>query len=447
MLIEDTMNKTTQPVLLPEWSARQIFTATLVIAAIGALFFLLFRYSNIVFILFLAFVISTAIRPAVDWLNRRGIPRAAGVITVYLAILLALGAVVFGTAPLLASQAGSIMNTAPKYYGDFRSSLFLSKNLVLQRIALNMPEELTPITPPASEAPAATAPAPAPETPETTSPPSPAAAVASPIPYLGIAARGVLWMVALFILGFYWTLERERTTRGLLLWVPMSRREGARELVDEIEDKLGSFVVGQMLLCLSIGLAAFIAYLIIGLPYTLVLALLAGITEVIPIIGPVLGALPAMMVALAVDPSKVWLVVLSTIIIQNLEGYLLVPRIMKRSVGINSTVTLLAFVAFTALFGLGGALVSVPLAAILQLLISRFFLTPNLTEVQQSELGRDQISIYRLEAQTLAKSLRRQLAESEEEGPSTEKTIDELEAITTELDSILSQFGEKGIEA
>jgi predicted PurR-regulated permease PerM len=256
-----------------------------------------------------------------------------------------------------------------------------------------------------------------------------------------------LWAAALFVLGFYWTLERDRTVRSLLLWVPTTRRETARQVLDEIEGKVGGFVIGQAILCLAVGLAALIAYLLIGLPYALVLALLAGVTEIIPVVGPVLGAIPAMLVAAAAAPNKIWWVVLATLVIQNLEGYVLVPRIMKRSVGINSTVTLLAFVAFTALFGLGGALVSVPLAAILQLLIDRFLLTPNLTQVQQSQLGRDQISLYRLEAQTLAKSLRRQLVDDEQEGPAAEKTIDELEAITTELDSILSQFGEREAQA
>jgi predicted PurR-regulated permease PerM len=424
------MNQSSEPISKPEWSGRQIFNATLVVTAIGLLFYLLFRYNQIVFLLFLAIVISTAIRPVVAWLNARGLPRAAGVIVVYAALLLALGGMVALAAPLLAEQAAAIMEAAPDYYGELRSNLFLSESLFLQRLALNMPEELA-LTPPSDTATPTTAG-------ETTS---------SPISYVGLAGRGVLWAAALFVLGFYWTLERDRTVRSLLLWVPTTRRETARQVLDEIEGKVGGFVIGQAILCLAVGLAALIAYLLIGLPYALVLALLAGVTEIIPVVGPVLGAIPAMLVAAAAAPNKIWWVVLATLVIQNLEGYVLVPRIMKRSVGINSTVTLLAFVAFTALFGLGGALVSVPLAAILQLLIDRFLLTPNLTQVQQSQLGRDQISLYRLEAQTLAKSLRRQLVDDEQEGPAAEKTIDELEAITTELDSILSQFGEREAQA
>lgn len=418
------MSQLVEPHLGKEWSARQIFHATLVVAAVGALFFLLFRYNQIIFLLFLAIVLSTAIRPAVTWLNGRGLPRASGVMAVYLALLLALGGMLALAAPLLSEQAGAIMEAAPGYYGQLRASLFLSKNLILQRAALNMPAELALTPPPPGEAAAA-------------------GPQANPFSYVGLAGRGVLWAAALFVLGFYWTLERDRTVRGLLLWAPTSRREAARAIIEEIEDKVGGFITGQAILCGAVGLAALAAYLLIGLPYALTLALLAGVTEMIPVIGPILGAIPALLTAAATAPDKVWWVLLATVAIQNLESYLLVPRVMKRSVGINSTVTLLAFVGFTALFGLGGALVSVPLAAILQLLIQRFWLTPNLTEVQPAELGRDQISRYRLEAQTLAKSLRRQLVDDEQEDPAAEKTIDELETITIELDAILAQFGER----
>jgi hypothetical protein len=135
----------------------------------------------------------------------------------------------------------------------------------------------------------------------------------------------------------------------LLLLVPTGQRERIRDLVSAMETKVGAYVAGQGILCLVIGILALVAYLLIGLPYPLVLALVAGVMEAVPMVGPLLGAIPAAVIALSIAPSKLVWVIVATIVIQQVENSLLVPRVMRKAVGVNPFVSLLALFAFSSL--------------------------------------------------------------------------------------------------
>jgi len=215
-----------------------------------------------------------------------------------------------------------------------------------------------------------------------------------------------------------------------------------------METKIGSYLAGQGILCLIIGSLALIAYLLIGLPNALVLALLAGVFEAVPMIGPLLGAIPAGVIALSIAPSKLIWVIVATIIIQQLENSLLVPRVMRRAVGINPFVSLLSIFAFSSLFGIAGALMAIPIAAIIQLLLDRFLFHPGTIEAEVMP-GRDLASRLRYEAQDLAQDLRKQArlkkGGSDLSIKQVDQVLDEIETITTDLDSLLAQVSDSGI--
>jgi hypothetical protein len=186
-----------------------------------------------------------------------------------------------------------------------------------------------------------------------------------------------------------------------------------------------------------------IAYWLIGLPYALVLALLAGLMEVVPYIGPLLGALPAFLLALSTDPVMAFWVVIATLIIQQIENTILLPRIMDRSVGVNSIVTLLSIAAFGSLFGILGAILAIPLAAIIQMLLDRFLLDPEALE-QDAVQGRGSASVLRYETQQLIQDLRKRTRSKDvlfEEDP--EQLEEEIEAIATDLDSMLAEASQE----
>jgi predicted PurR-regulated permease PerM len=210
-----------------------------------------------------------------------------------------------------------------------------------------------------------------------------------------------------------------------------------------MEIKVGSYIAGQGILCLVIAIMALIAYLLIGLPNALVLALVAGVMEAVPMIGPLLGAVPAAIIAFTIAPSKLIWVVVATVIIQQLENSVLVPRVMRKAVGVNPFVSLLALFAFSSLLGIAGALMAIPMAAILQLLLNRFVFQPAALDAEAST-GRDSTSLLRYDAQNLAQDLRRQARFRKEGSVQTvaqiDQVVDEIETIATDLDALLAQI-------
>jgi predicted PurR-regulated permease PerM len=260
--------------------------------------------------------------------------------------------------------------------------------------------------------------------------------------YVYSAANFIFTAIVILVLAFYWTLDGPRNIKSFLLLVPIAQRDNIGELISAMETKVGYFIAGQGVLCLVIGVMSLIAYLLIGLPNALVLALIAGVLEAVPMLGPLLGAVPAALIALSLGPDKLVFVIISTIVIQQLENTLLVPRVMSRAVGVNPFVTLLAIFAFSSFFGIAGALMAIPMAAIIQLVLNHFVFYPVATEPEVSA-GRDYASRLRYEAQDLAKDLRKQARVNKRGSDLRVKQIDqimdEIETITTDLDALLTQ--------
>jgi hypothetical protein len=164
--------------------------------------------------------------------------------------------------------------------------------------------------------------------------------------------------------------------------------------------------------------------------------------EAVPMIGPFLGAVPAAIVAISISPITLVWVVVGTIIIQQLENNLLVPRVMRKAVGVNPFVSLLAIFAFSSLFGIAGALMAIPIAAIIQLLLNRFVFRQVELKPENS-IGRDTGSRLRYETQELAQDLRKQARltkkGSDLDVKQIDQVMDEIETITADLDALLEQ--------
>jgi len=339
------------------WTTSQVVLATVFVVCVFLTFWLLYSLRMVLFLFFVAIVIGTAIRPAVEWLHRRGVSRSIGIIIIYILIAGLLGGFLAMILPLLADQTTEISRTLPGYYTDFRATLIGSNNRLLQNIGWRFPSQLTFFTT------------------RSTGTEEVINQVTQTLFYTNVVVKGLLSTLAVFLLAYYWTQEGNLVLRSLLRVFPPQRRKNIKEFIQLAETKIGGYVRGQGLLCIAIGVAAFIAYILIGLPYALVLAIFAGIMEMVPIFGPALGAIPALLVALSTDPGKALWVVAATAIIQMLENAVLVPRIMKSSLGVNPIIVLLSLMAFSSVFGIAGALLALPLAAIIQLFVSRVALT------------------------------------------------------------------------
>ena len=415
------VNSVSQPY---EWTFRRVVWATLVLAFVVFSFWLIYRFYEVVFVLFVAIVIGTVIRPLANWLQQRGVPRIAAVILIYLLILILLGGFLWLLFPLIFEQASTIAAEIPGYYQSLRAWLINSPNQLFARWGALLPLGLPGFTP---------------------APPSGESVVASAEQvwhYIGLTAQVIFTGIVILVLTLYWTLDGPRIIKSFLLLVPQDQRERMGELVAAMEAKLGFYMAGQAVLCLVISIMALIAYALIGLPNALVLALIAGVMEAVPMLGPFLGAIPAGLVALSIAPEKLLWVILASTIIQQLENSLLVPRIMKKTVGVNPFVTLLALFAFGSLFGVVGALMAIPMAAIIQLVLNHFVFQPVSVELKASE-GRDYASRLRYEAQDLIQDLRKQARNqkrgSDKKITQIEHVMDEIETITTHLDELLAQ--------
>ena len=411
------------------WPFRRVMGATLVLVLVALSFWLLYQYDQVVLSVLIALVLGTVVRPVVTWLHRRGLPRFASGVLVYLLLFALLGGFVLLLFPLIVEQGGTIAATVPGYYQSLRAWLVGYPNQVLVRLGAFLPMALPGL---ASNQ----------QTGQEM-----LAIAGQAVGYGTAAARSIFMATAMLLLAFHWTLDGPRTIQSLLLLAPQEQREGASELIAAMSTKLNFFIAGQGVLCLSIAIMALVAYLLIGLPNALVLALVAGVMQVVPLIGPLLGAIPAMVIALSIAPSKLVWVIVATLIIQQVGIAVLAPRVMRKAVGVNPFVSLLAIFAFGALFGFAGALMAVPLAAIIQLLFDRFAFQPAAL-IPKVATDRDLTSRLRYEAQDLAQDLRK-LARLTQGGSSQrveqiDQAMDEIETIATDLDALLAQVHTAG---
>jgi predicted PurR-regulated permease PerM len=418
------------PPFQPEaWTFRRIVWATLLLIFVALGFWLIYRFYQVFFILFIAIILGTVIRPVVTWLHLRGLPRIVGVILVFLLLLALVIGFVLLLFPMIIEQGTTIAAALPAYYQGLREWMIDYPNQMIVRLG-----EFLPSTLPGLQATQQTG-------------QQILASAEQAFGYVTQAAQAIFIAIAILLLAFHWTLDGPRIIQSLLRLIPVGQRENIYNLISAMETKVGFFLAGQGVLCLVIGTLALISYLLIGLPNALVLALVAGVLEAVPSIGPLLGAVPAALIALSIAPGKVIWVIVATLIIQQLENSFLVPRVMRKAVGVNPFVTLLAFFAFSSLFGIAGALMAIPMAAIIQLLLDRFVFNPAALEPEVPE-GRDYASLLRYEAQDLAQDLRKQ-ARLKKGGPTKrikqiDKVMDEIETITTDLDALLAQIHTPG---
>ncbi|MBW6467261.1 MAG: AI-2E family transporter [Brevefilum sp.] len=410
---------------LAQWTFRRVVGATLVLVGVGLCFWLLYRFYAIVFIVFVAIILGTVIRPIVNWLYLHKVPKLAGVILVYAVFLtLAFGFILL-LFPLVFEQGATIIDSLPEYYQAIRYWMENSPNQLIQAVSQILPSEVPSFS-----------------VVQLTGPEMMASAEQALV-YITTVSKGVFVMISVLIIAFHWSLDGPRTIRSLLFLLPKPLRFDISELITSMELKIGYFMFGKGVLSLAVGVLALIAYLIIGLPNALALALIAGIFEAVPMIGPTLGAIPAGIIALSISPAKLAWVIGVTIVIQFLENNLLVPRIMSKAVGVSPFVSLLSIFTFGSFFGITGALMAIPIAAIIQLLLDRFVFHPTSSE-SETDSGRDLSSRLRYEAKDLVRILKRQARLKKGGAAISEKQIDlvmdEIESVSSDLAVLLAEI-------
>ncbi|HEX3693943.1 MAG TPA: AI-2E family transporter [Polyangia bacterium] len=371
--IDPAPGATTAP---PAWTPRRLVLATLVAVAVAGAFALLSLAGGVLPYLVLGLVLAVSSEPAVMWLTGRGIPRhVAGFLVLALLVMICGGAALL-LFPTVADQIGHVAERAPQICRSLRAwTLSRPSHLLTSTIQQALPGDC-------------------------------GLATVTSANWTAVESLGdPLWAAAAALVGAYaWITERATIQRGILKLVAPERRDAGRVLMDEIDGRLGAFVRGQALLSFIVGTVTTIFYLISGVPGALALGTIAAFAEVIPIAGPLMAAAVGVLCAAGTETSLIVPVIIFAAALRMASDYLLTPFVMGKSVGINPLLVLLTVVALGALGGVMGAMVAVPIAALLQMGLTRLLVQ---APREVAPEGRDAVSLLRYRAITVALAARR----------------------------------------
>lgn len=404
---------------------RKTVGLTLTFVAVGFGFFLLYQFHQVVFILFTSIILGTVLRPLMQKMTGAGLPASLAVAIMLMGILTFLILFGFLVTPLLTEQGTRLTALIPYYYDTWRGWVINSPNALIARLSPLLPLSIDQLTSP-----------------------GPASdddlliMAGRAVSYFSTGFTTVFVAISTTLLTYYWMTEGPRILQSLLLFLQPDQRLRAQAVITEIENKVRQYLVGQAILCIAIGLVATISYLIIGLPNAIVLGLLAGFFEAVPMVGPLIGALPAGVIALSQSPVQLVWVLIATVVMQQLENNLLVPRVMNKVVGINPFVSLLSIATFSSLYGIAGALMAIPLAAILQLLLESFVFEREPEASTLSE-GRAGLGLLRYATQDFATGLRNHARADKQGSPErimkVDEIMDQMEHMADDLEQLLAQ--------
>lgn len=306
--------------------------------------------AGVLVLLFLAVLLAAALEPIVGALRARlPVGRGWSVLIVYAAFVLLVAGFALLVVPAAAAQADAVLSSLPAFFVETRAWASELRPAVLASSAETVIQSAQKLVGPAAQ---------------------PDADLL--IEVGGTAAEVAIHVATLLGLVFFWIVEHARLQRYALAFLPAERRTGARDVWNEIEDRLGGWVRGQLILMGVIGVSTGIAYSLLGLPGALLLGLIAGIAEAIPMIGPLLGAIPAILVAVTVSTELAVVVAIVYVVLQAVEGYVLVPIVMRNTVGLSPFLVMASLLFGGAVAGIAGAFLAVPIVAAIEIVAARF---------------------------------------------------------------------------
>jgi predicted PurR-regulated permease PerM len=190
---------------------------------------------------------------------------------------------------------------------------------------------------------------------------------------VGDVVSGVVGLVIVLVMAYYMVVQEKDARRALHNFVPDEYQEIVASILKRVEEKIGHWLLGQISLCFIIGLLYYVGLLLVGSKGALVFAVWGGFTEFIPYLGPFLGAIPPIVLALTESPVKALLTLLVIVVIQQAEGHIIVPKVMQKAVGLNPLVSIAALLVGAKLFGLVGALMAIPIATAVSAVLSELY--------------------------------------------------------------------------
>jgi predicted PurR-regulated permease PerM len=319
-------------------STASVFRAILVVVGVVLLYLL----SDVVIILLLSVVIASAVQPFVNWFEKKAGPRVVGVLLLYLMFL---GAVAVVSSLVLPSVLADLSNLNT-FLPDVTKQITTSLDTVQQGSPKyfdfvaeiqNILEVLSGYLQQFSQ---------------------------SALNLAVSAFGGLFSFIAVLVLSFYLSVMKDGVSNFLSAVVPERYEDYVNDLWRRVEMKVGYWLQGQMLLALIVGLVVYVGLVLLGVKFALVFAILALGLEILPIAGPVIAAIPAVLVAFIQDPALGFWVLVMFIVVQQAENHILVPLVLGKATGLNPVVVMLSILIGWKLAGIVGALLGVPIATI-----------------------------------------------------------------------------------
>lgn len=321
---------------MKQYLVKNQIVAALILVALG---WFILQITEILIVFFIAFILMAALSPYVKILHRHRVPRPVGSGIVYVITLLLVVLLVVPIVPFFVSQMHSLLLNLPIFVNSV--SKIFGFPLQVSQLQDYATSQLGNIS---------------------------AGALAITTQAFSI----VFSIILVFVLSFYLMIDQSRVRRELVAIFPKKQEQKIISTLDLIEERLGAWFRGQLTLCVFIGFITWIALTVAGLPFALPLAILAGMLEIIPTLGPILAAVPAVVVALSISPVMALIVVAIYIVIQMLENNLLVPKVMQRAVGLNPIIIILVITIGAKLLGVVGALLAIPFVSMLIIIFKNF---------------------------------------------------------------------------
>jgi predicted PurR-regulated permease PerM len=325
-----------------------LWTLAMVLLAIAASW-LVYLARHALLIVYVSVLLSIGFGPVVRTIERhpvkrgdRALPRWFAILVVYLVIVGVLTVAGFLVIPPLVDQAQELWRRLPSMLDNFQTFL-IDRGLLNQRITL---EEAV-----------------------RSAPGSPGTAVGTVATAVGSVVGFVIAFLTILILTFYLLVDSESMYSGFARLFPRETRPRVLAASRKITAKVSAWLNGQLILAGTIGSTAAIGLYLLGVPFFYVLALTAAIGEMVPVIGPIFSAIPAILAGLSVSPRTALFVALFWIAQQQIENHLLVPKVMERQVGVSPVIVIVALLIGGSVLGILGALLAVPTAAIIQVII------------------------------------------------------------------------------
>lgn len=293
--------------------------------------FALWKLTNILLGIFIAYLLMTAINPFVSWLERFRVPRQLSALVILLTIVAALVSGIAALVPPVVEQTGAFLAQLPELMGKL--GIELNQSLISSQLG-SIPQNIFKI--------------------------------------VSGAFSNAIAVFTILVMTYYLALERHALGKRLTFLFGDGEQE-IEELLLHVEMRLGGWFRGQIILCSIIGVAVYIGLLALSIPYAVPLAIIAGVLELVPNIGSTIAAVPAVIVGFTVSPLHGGAVILLYFIIQQLENNFLVPLVMQKAVGLNPLVTIIALTVGFTLGGPIGTVLSVPLVLTSQVLLPYFY--------------------------------------------------------------------------